>query len=108
MEVQLKKGLLDTVLLASLAKEDSYGYRIVQEVSQVIPISESTLYPILRRLENTGSLRTYSIEYSGRLRKYYSITDTGRKKVKEFLNEWHELSNVYNFISRQFKGDFYE
>lgn len=98
MEVQLKKGLLDIVVLSTLMKEDSYGYKIIQEVSRLIEISESTLYPILRRLELQQCLSTYNVEHNGRLRKYYKITKEGMNKISAFLEEWQEMKNIYEFI----------
>ena len=95
---QLKKGIIDIVALSSLIRGDSYGYKIISDVSSVISVSESTLYPILRRLELQGCLTTYSLEYNGRLRKYYSITEVGRSKVYAFTTEWSSLLNAYNFI----------
>ena len=70
MDTQRKKGLLDICVLAALMREPSYGYRIVSDLEPVIDVSESTLYPILRRLEKNGSVSTYSQEHNGRLRKY--------------------------------------
>ena len=61
METQLKKGILDVCVLAKLHAEDSYGYSLLQDISKIVEISESTLYPILRRLESQGSLTTYSL-----------------------------------------------
>ena len=69
MDAQLKKGLLEVCVLVSLKKEESYGYKIISDISPYIEISESTLYPILKRLEQTGCLTTRTKEYNGRLRK---------------------------------------
>jgi PadR family transcriptional regulator PadR len=98
MEIQLKKGLLDVIVLASLIKEDSYGYKIIQDISGIIIISESTLYPILRRLELQGLLSTYNREFNGRLRKYYCLTNAGRQRIDSFTDEWWELKRVYDFV----------
>lgn len=98
MNSQLKKGLLEYCVLAVLIKEDSYGYQIVKDASEIIDISESTLYPILKRLETNKCLEIYSTEYMGRLRKYYRITDIGINQVKQFLAEWDEVMVVYDFI----------
>ncbi len=98
MDAQMKKGLLDTCVLAVLNKGDSYGYQIVKDVSNAIEISESTLYPLLKRLEAAGMLKTYSIEHNGRLRKYYRITDEGKTKISEFLESWPEIELVHAFI----------
>ena len=99
MDVQLKRGLLEVCVLAVLKKGDSYGYQIIKDVSACIEISESTLYPILKRLESNSFLTVYSIEHNGRLRKYYRITAQGEKKIIEFIEEWKSVMDVYNFIN---------
>lgn len=101
MDVQIKRGLLEVCVLASLCKEESYGYKIIQDISRAVIISESTLYPILKRLEASGALVSRSVEHSGRLRKYYSITQIGREKISEFLRSWDEISKIYDFIKRE-------
>ncbi len=98
MEIQMKKGLLDVCVLACLERGDSYGYQLVADLSPVIEISESTLYPILKRLETQGLLTTYSREYGGRLRKYYRITPAGHVRVEGFKNDWEELVRINAFI----------
>jgi PadR family transcriptional regulator PadR len=105
MDTQLKKGLLEYCVLAVLKKHDSYGYQIIKDISEYIEISESTLYPILKRLENNGHLETYSKEHNSRLRKYYHITEIGKHGIKSFLKEWHNVMAVYNFIK---ESDTYE
>lgn len=98
MDVQRKKGILEVCVLAVLRKGPSYGYMIVRNLEDSIEISESTLYPILKRLEQNGSLETYRQEYNGRMRKYYRLTDVGQKKIEQFLDEWEEIQNVYRFV----------
>lgn len=98
METQLKKGLLEYCVLAAVCRCDSYGYQIIKDIGGCVSISESTLYPILRRLENARCLSTYTVEHSGRLRKYYRITDLGRERMREFLLEWEQVSQIYDFI----------
>ena len=83
MDAQLKRGILDICVLTALLKEDSYGYKIIKDLHDVIDISESTLYPILRRLEKNGSLTVYTEEHNYRLRKMYRITSAGVKKIQE-------------------------
>lgn len=100
MDIQLKKGLLETMVLASLKYEDSYGYKIIQDISNIMEISESTLYPILRRLENQGLVRTYNTEFNSRIRKYYQITKVGKSKLSEAQNEYEEIKSLYDFILR--------
>lgn len=84
MDVQIKKGLLEACVLTVLKKKDSYGYQIIRDITSCIAISESTLYPILKRLEGGGYLTTYSLEHQGRLRKYYKITELGEQKIETF------------------------
>ena len=99
MDVQLKRGLLDVCVLRALRDKDSYGYQIIKDVSPYISITESTLYPILKRLEAASYVEVYSVEYNSRLRKYYRITNGGIDKLEEFKNEWNEIMKVYEFIS---------
>lgn len=101
MDVQLKKGMLEVCVLAALKKEESYGYKIISDISPYIEISESTLYPILKRLESAGSVTIQSKEYNGRLRKYYRITSKGREKIKEFIGDLSEFFKVYEFIVKE-------
>lgn len=98
VDPQLKRGLLDICVLSLLRRRDSYGYQIIKDLSGCIAISESTLYPILRRLESGGSLTVYSVEHNGRLRKFYRITELGLRQIDEFLEGWTEIQRVYDFI----------
>lgn len=100
MDIQLKRGLLDVCVLAAIKDEDSYGYQIVKDMRPYVEISESTLYPILRRLEAAGSLTVRSVEHNGRLRKYYRITKAGRKRIEDFREDWKEIQGIYRFITR--------
>ena len=98
MDAQLKKGLLEVCVLAAIKEEESYGYKIIADVSRYVEISESTLYPILKRLESTGMVTTRSKEYNGRLRKYYIITERGRHKINDFAADLEEFERIYKFI----------
>ncbi len=80
--------LLDAVVLAVVSKDGTYGYKITQDIRQAIEISESTLYPVLRRLEKDHCLDTYDMEFAGRNRRYYRITDRGRELLSNYLSEW--------------------
>ena len=100
MDIQLKRGLLDACVLAALRREESYGYKIIKDVSSCLEISESTLYPILRRMEASGFVSSYSVEHNSRLRKYYKITQEGEEKIASFIEEWKEIMAVYDFVSR--------
>ena len=88
MTFQLGSALLDACVLATLNREDTYGYVLTQSVKAVVEISESTLYPVLRRLQKEGWLTTYDQPYSGRLRRYYAITDAGREALARYRSEW--------------------
>lgn len=98
MNIQMKKGIVEVCILASLRKEPSYGYKIISDISELIIISESTLYPILRRLEAANYLSTFNQEYNGRLRKYYALTEAGKKRIHDFIDEWKEIERVCQFI----------
>ena len=99
MDIQLRRALLDICTLATIKDEESYGYRIIKDMSSIIEISESTLYPILRRLEAHNLLTVRTVEYNGRLRKYYKITDLGRKRLDNFKEEWKEVIQIYKLIT---------
>ena len=98
IDPQLKRGMLDACVLALLRRGDSYGYQIIKDLSDYIEISESTLYPILRRLESSGALTVYSVEHNGRLRKFYCITEQGVRQNEDFLSDWAKMQRIYEFI----------
>lgn len=102
MDIQLKRGLLDVCVLAAIKSEDSYGYKIIKDMKPYIELSESTLYTILKRLETAKMLTVKTAEHSGRLRKYYHITDMGLRRIEEFKLEWKEILSIYKFVA---KGD---
>lgn len=101
MDIQLKRGLLDICVLAAIKDEDSYGYQIIKDMKPYVEISESTLYPILRRLQAAKLLTVRNTEYNGRLRKYYHITELGLKRIEDFKCEWQEIISIYNFVTRE-------
>ena len=101
MDIQLKRGLLDVCVLAAIQDGDSYGYQIIKDMKPYVEISESTLYPILRRLEAANMLSVWSAEHNGRLRKYYRITQLGRKRIQDFKEEWQEMVAIYKFVARE-------
>lgn len=93
-------ALLDAIVLAVVSKdtEGTYGYRITQDVRQVIELSESTLYPVLRRLQKDECLTVYDREFSGRNRRYYKITEKGRAQLNMYISEWYSYSSKLNRI----------
>ena len=101
MDIQLKRGMLDVCVLTAIKNEDTYGYQIIKNVKPYIELSESTLYTILKRLESANMLTVRSIEYDGRLRKYYHITEKGLKRIEEFKDEWKEMMLIYSFIMKE-------
>ena len=105
MDIQLKRGLLDVCVLAAIKNEDSYGYKIIKDVKPYIELSESTLYTILKRLENANMLTVYSAEHGGRLRKYYHITKAGIKRIEDFKEDWKEIISIYQFVVKEENGN---
>ena len=101
MDIQLKRGLLDVCVLAAIKSEDSYGYKIIKDLSDYIKLSESTLYPVLRRLQKDQCLEIYDMEFSGRNRRYYRITEEGRAQLRLYSAEWRAYSEK---INRMFRG----
>lgn len=100
MDIQLKRGLLDVCVLASIKNEDSYGYKIIKDMKPYLELSESTLYTILKRLELAKMLTVHTVEHEGRLRKYYHITKLGLDRIEEFKTDWKEILSIYKFVIR--------
>ena len=105
MDIQLKRGLLDVCVLAAIKDEDSYGYKIIKDMKPYIQLSESTLYTILKRLENADLLTVRTAEHGGRLRKYYRITDAGMRRIEDFKEEWKEILSIYRFVTKEDPGN---
>lgn len=105
MDNQLKRGLLDVCVLAAIRDEDSYGYKIIKDMKPYLEMSESTLYTILKRLEEGNMLTVRSTEFNGRLRKYYHITEAGKNRIEEFKVDWDDIMAVYRFITREERDD---
>ena len=101
IDPQQKCGLLDSCVLGVLYRGESHGYQIVKDLLSCIDISESTLYPILRRLETDGCLTVRSVEHNGRLRKLYTITERGLRRLDSFLSSEEEVIGIYDFVRRQ-------
>jgi len=101
MDTQLKRGLLDICVLSAIKNQPSYGYQIIKDMKPYVTISESTLYPILRRLEAADLLTVRSVEHGGRLRKYYHITPAGLERIRTFTEEWNEIMSIYQFIVKE-------
>ncbi|WP_291288473.1 PadR family transcriptional regulator [Enorma sp.] len=98
MEAQLKRGFIEACVLATVAGRESYGYQIVKDAPAALELTESTLYPVLKRLEQAGCITARSAEHNGRLRKYYRITDAGRARIEEFLAAWPAVQDIYRYV----------
>ncbi len=96
-------ALLDAVVLKAVSNEveGTYGYKITQEVRQALEVSESTLYPVLRRLQKDDCLETYDMQYDGRNRRYYKITERGILQLGLYVSEWNEYSRK---LTKMFEG----
>lgn len=105
MDIQLKRGLLELCVLAAIKDEDSYGYKIIKDLTPVVSLSESTLYTILKRLEGEKLLTVRSAQHSGRLRKYYRITSTGLDRIEAFKKEWQQILLIHQFVTKEESHD---
>lgn len=88
MTFSISTELLDACVLAVLRTKDTYGYSLTQALKEVIDISDSTLYPVLRRLTKSGLLETYDQPYEGRNRRYYSLTPEGEQALGDYILAW--------------------
>lgn len=98
----ISAALLDAMVLALVQKEDTYGYKITREIQAVISISESTLYPVLRRLQKEQFLVTYDRAYLGRNRRYYQITEAGRQALSQYRTDWNRYKQqIDSFLKEE-------
>ena len=88
MSFPVSAGLLDALVLSIVSKEDTYGYKITQDIREAMDMSESTLYPVLRRLQKDECLETYDMEFMGRNRRYYRVTPKGNSQLNLYRSEW--------------------
>lgn len=98
MKIQITADLLDGIVLAILERDDYYGYALTQRVQEVITISESTMYPVLRRLKKDGYVTTYDQPYQGRNRRYYQITADGKSHLARVRQLWNDYKNALDQI----------
>ncbi|CEQ23699.1 PadR family transcriptional regulator [[Clostridium] sordellii] len=99
MNTQFKKGVLEICVLALISKKDMYGYEIVQNISKVIEVNEGTIYPLLRRLTKEEFFETYILESNeGPARKYYKITELGKKNLISLINEWRNFTSAVDYL----------
>ena len=107
MTITPNAALMDAIVLAVVAREEAYGYKITQDIRAVMEVSESTLYPVLRRLQKEGYLDVYDQEFAGRNRRYYRITPKGGVLLEESLEEWENFKSRLDrvFYSQQTPRD---
>ncbi|MDH5012542.1 PadR family transcriptional regulator [Weissella cibaria] len=98
MNIQVPTALLDGSVLALLAKEDTYGYIITKAMQDLLGVSESTMYPVLRRLKKDGYLETYDQPFEGRIRRYYRLTETGQAHLTEIKAAWGDFRQAINSL----------
>ena len=96
MGFQIGAALLDACVLSILQKEDTYGYVLTQTLKDILGISESTLYPVLRRLQKDDCLATYDQSWQGRNRRYYAITEKGKEQLGQYREDWIIYRNNVN------------
>ena len=101
MDAQLRRGLLDVCVLSAIKNGESYGYKIIKDMSPYLEMSESTLYTILKRQETADMLTVRTAEHNGKLRKYYRITKAGLGRIEDFKDEWREVMNIYQFVIKE-------
>jgi len=90
---QITAGLLDACVLSILSHNDTYGYELTQNLRENLQVSESTLYPVLRRLQGSDFLTTYDVPHQGRNRRYYAITENGKIQLDEYRGDWKSFRN---------------
>ncbi|NLY09580.1 MAG: PadR family transcriptional regulator [Tissierellia bacterium] len=84
---------LDFCVLSIIKNGDTYGYELTQKLMSLFNLSESTFYPVLRRLSKDGELTTYDRAFDGRNRRYYSITPRGLEALNRYEYEWAIFKN---------------
>ncbi|MCL2632394.1 MAG: PadR family transcriptional regulator [Coriobacteriia bacterium] len=101
MGFPISAALLDACVLSQLSKKDSYGYEITNELSDRLKVSESTVYPVLRRLQTTGLLSTYDKPFQGRMRRYYSLSEEGKTQLKAYRQDWQQfMSDISDLLGK--------
>ena len=107
MRFAVSGSLLDACVLGLVAEKPAYGYELTQRAQSVISVSESTLYPVLRRLQKEGLLSTFDKPFDGRNRRYYKITGAGTKKLAELVETWDDYTTRIDTLlkSKNVKGE---
>ena len=103
MSFQIGGTTLDFLVLAILRQKDEYGYTLTQQVQMILDVSESAIYPALKRLQKNKMLTSYDSPYQGRNRRYYKITDLGLESLADYSIKWNEYKNKMDEL---LKGEF--
>jgi PadR family transcriptional regulator PadR len=99
VQVQLRKGVLELLVLALLSRGDAYGYEIASRLAKGIGMGEGTIYPLMRRMQADGLVETYLVESpAGPSRKYYRLTASGLASFRAQQAEWSQFSHAVNEI----------
>lgn len=103
MNSQLKRGTLELCALSVVSRGDCYGYELVNRISECMEITEGTIYPLMKRIKDSGLIDSYIVESpEGPPRKYYKITEAGKAELKRLCEEWFEFTASVNDL---LKGD---
>ncbi|MCL2203434.1 MAG: PadR family transcriptional regulator [Defluviitaleaceae bacterium] len=106
MTIQVAGVLLEGCVLSLLSHADGYGYSLTQRVKNELGVSESTLYPVMRRLQTDQCLTAYDVPYNGRNRRYYRITERGREKHRECERDWELFkARIDEIIKARLEGE---
>ena len=103
----ISSALLDAMVLAVTENEDTYGYQIIKDIQEHVSVSESTLYPVLRRLQKSGLLEIYDMPFQGRNRRYYHITKDGKDLLHDYRAEWMSFSKQVGYYLEERKTGYY-
>lgn len=101
MDSKTRRGFLEACVLTAVNERESYGYQIIRDVPAALGLTESTLYPLLKRLEAAHYISVRSAEHNGRLRKYYRTTDEGKARISDFLADWPDIEAVYRYVAKE-------
>ena len=99
MGFQIGGAILDFVVLAVLNREDAYGYLLTGQVREILDVSETALYPALKRLQKAGLLETYDKAFQGRNRRYYRITPAGRETLTRYWSDWNDFKHCMDLLN---------
>lgn len=104
MKIQAAGSILELCILSVVSRQDAYGYQLIQSIAIPFGLSESTLYPVLRKLHRNGYLNTYDQNHAGRNRRYYQLTEAGMQYLEGLKNEWDQFEKTVDEMIRKDDG----